>query len=159
MSYTSLNNQFFNDLGSHRKFWVYAGCNQRIFFFVKEIGGHLHFVKFPLWKVSSYCNTSRNVPKHRMTGRNMCLEPSVPLLNCIICSWKLVICVAKHIPKINWKCWYTSWSIDTESPNIIILEVVQNSICIIDFDIDCKSKQQVGQMSFGHRFVVQMPRH
>ena len=50
----------------------------------------------------------------------MCLEPSVPPLNCIVCSWKLVICVVKHIAKIDWKCWYTSWSIDTEPPSITI---------------------------------------
>ena len=61
----------------------------------------------------------------------MCLEHSVPPLNSIICSWKLVICAVKHIPKIDWKCWYTSWSIDTEPPNTIILEVVQNSVCSI----------------------------
>ena len=34
-----LNNQLFDDLGSHR-----------IFFFVEEVGGHLHFVKCPLWQ-------------------------------------------------------------------------------------------------------------
>ena len=45
-----LNNQFFDDLGSHRQFWGYAGCNQRIFFFMEEVCGHLHFVKFPLWQ-------------------------------------------------------------------------------------------------------------
>ena len=45
-----LNNQFFDDLGSHRQFWGYAGCNQRIFFFMEEVRGHLHFVKFPLWQ-------------------------------------------------------------------------------------------------------------
>ena len=73
----------------------------------------------------------------------MCLEPSVPPLNCIICSWKLVICAVKHIPKIDWKYWYTSWSIDTEPPNIIILEVVQNSICTISILIANQSRKWV----------------
>ena len=73
----------------------------------------------------------------------MCLEPSVPPLNYIICSWKFVICAVKHIPKINWKCWCTSASIETEPPNIIILEVVQNSICTISILIANQSSKLV----------------
>ena len=78
-----------------------------------------------------------------MKGRNMCLELSVPPLNCIICSWKLVICAVKHNPKINWECWYASWSIDTEPPNMIILEVVQSSICTISILIANQSSKLV----------------
>ena len=117
-------------MASHRQFWGYLVA---INYLLLCGECHLHFVKFPLWQQFPAFVTLQETSRirGRMRGRSMCLEHSVPPLNSIICSWKLVICAVKHIPKIDWKCWYTSWSIDTEPPNTIILEVVQNSVCSI----------------------------
>ena len=126
-------------MGSHQQFWRYAICNQLIFLFVKEVGGHLNFVKFPLWqKLWPFVTLNETSKTQAETcAWNPLCHPS------IICSWKLVICVVKHISKINSECWYTSGSIDTEPPNIIILEVVQNSICTISILIANQSSKLV----------------
>ena len=138
-----LNNQFFEDLGSYRQFWIYDGCNQRIFFFVEGVGGHFDFVKLPFLQQFPPFVILQEISKIQIADKNMCLKPSVLPFNCIICSWKLDICAVKHIPKIDWKCWYTTWIIDTETPNITIFEVVQNSICTISILIANQSSKLV----------------
>ena len=97
-----------------------------------------------------------------MTGKNMCLEPSVSHLNRIICSWKLVICAVKNSNVTcskNWleilvyllEHWHgtSQHNYPRSSPKLHLHH----------FHIDCESKQQVGQMSFEHCLVVQIPKH
>ena len=86
----------------------------------------------------------------------MYLEPSVPPLNYLFLEARH-LCGETYFKNqfrmlvYLWEYWHGTsqhnypWS----SPKLHLHH----------FHIDCKSKQQVGQMSFEHRLVVQMPKH
>ena len=153
-----LNNQFFNDLGSHLQFWEYAGCNQHIFFFVEDVGGHLHFVKFPLWqqfspfvRLQKASKTQDDRQKHVLgtlyatpqlhylflKARHLCGETYSK-------NWlEMLVYLLEH--------WHgtSQHNYPRSSPKLYLHH----------FHINWESKQQVDQMSFEHCLVVKMPRH
>ena len=153
-----LNNQFFDDLGSHQKFWEYAGSNQRIFSFMEEVDGNLQFVKFPLWqqfppflRLQEASKTQDYMLKHVLG--TLCATPRLHYLllkACHLCGeiyskyWlEMLVYLLEHWHRTS------QHNYPRSSPKLHLRH----------FHIDCESKQQADQMSFEHRLVVQIPRH
>ena len=153
-----LNNQFFDDMRTHRRFWRYPGFNQCIFFFVQEVGGHLHFVKFPLWQQFPPFVTLQGTSKTQ-DGRQKHVLGTL----CATLQLHYLFLEAHHL------CGETHSKIRLEKL-IYLMEHWHGTfqhhyprsspeLRLHHLHIDCESKQQVGQMSFEHCLVVQMPKH
>ena len=148
----------FDDLGSHRQFWGYTSCNQRIFFFVEEVGGHLHFVKCPLWQqfrpfVTLQGTSKTQYDRQKHVLGTLCVTPQPHYLFLEACHLRGKTCSKNWLEILVYllEHWHGTSQHNYPRSN--------PKLHLHHFHIDCESKQQVGQMSFEHCLVVQIPKH
>ena len=70
----------------------------------------------------------QKLPKLRMVAVTNALKCTVPTLNVVVCTWHLLLRTMEHVPHLDGKQWSSSGYISSVSPNISILEIIEDLI-------------------------------